>query len=81
MIPPKVAAKFSRSIQQDSDELRERVEGRIVLVDPPFAFGRQMVVQFADGSRERVPFNHEQILAQRAADLRRSAHWPARRAA
>ena len=37
----------------------------IVLVDPPFAYGRQMVIEFADGTRKRVPYDAERVEAQR----------------
>jgi hypothetical protein len=63
-----------RSIQADSEALRVRIavgqraaqtRGRlysaIVLLDPPFAYGRQMVVADALGRKSRVPFDAEEI--------------------
>lgn len=71
-----------RAIADDSAELvRREIGGRIVQIDPPFAHARQMVIRGEAGDERRVAFDLELLALQRAADLRLSAHWPARRAA
>jgi hypothetical protein len=68
------------SIQRDSEALRLRIavaaraaaarRAMIVLVDPDFAYGREMVIEDALGRRTRVPYDaaeHARQVAERRA--------------
>jgi len=76
-VPASIKRRFTGSIAHDSAEiLRREIGGVIVRVDPPFAYGRQMVVRADDGSETRVPFDLELVAIQRAAQIRATWHAP-----
>jgi 16S rRNA G966 N2-methylase RsmD len=74
-VPGSVSRLFSSSIAEASAQLSLRIAVaqraaiarrgfHIVLLDPPFAYGREMVVEDALGRRSRVPFDADQVAAQ-----------------
>jgi hypothetical protein len=81
-VPAEVTRRFAGSAAHGSAEIvRREIGGEIVRTDPPFAYGRQMVVRDDAGVETRVPFDLRLLQLQRAAMLRETWHSPVLRPA